>query len=317
YGSDEWNTIDLDFVIEDINIDKVVLFEIGFDSGDQGTHGSVTIDDVVFGDYSVSANPYVNAAGTGLANSFDTEVDVTNDYMAVGHWDHEIDNESDTATITWVDGAMKIESKYDWDWAMAKFLVSPDLTETIDITNNVHATFKYKNLAPEGCVLVASFLNISDATGDELLYGGEIWLESEDLVYGSDEWNTIDLDFVIEDINIDKVVLFEIGFDSGDQGTHGSVTVDDVVFGDYVVSAEGFKKLTPSGINVFPNPAYDFVTISNAGLTFSVNIYNTIGQSIMSTRNQTQVDISSLTKGFYFVEIASDGIRETHKLLVK
>jgi len=95
------------------------------------------------------------------------------------------------------------------------------------------------------------------------------------------------------------------------------VTIDDVVFGDYVVSIEELEGIKPTGIKVFPNPAYDFVTISNAGLTFSVNIYNTIGQSVLSTRNQTQIDISSLQNGLYFIEVLNDSGREVHKILVK
>ena len=70
----------------------------------------------------------------------------------------------------------------------------------------------------------------------ELLYGGEVWLEGEDLVYGSDEWNTIDMDFAIEDVNIDKVALLEIGIDGIG---NGSVIIDDVVFGNEV--ADGVK----------------------------------------------------------------------------
>jgi uncharacterized protein YciU (UPF0263 family) len=312
YESDEWNTIDMDFAIEDVNIDKVALLEIGFDGIG---NGGVLIDDVVFGDYTVSSgNPYVNAAMTGLANSFDTEEDVMNDYVAVGWQFNEIGTEGDTATISWVDGAMKIEAKYDWDYAMAKFLISTDLMETIDISNNIHINFKYKNLAPADIALVASFRN---NTGDgELLYGGEIWLEGADLVYESDEWNTIDMDFALEDVNIDKVALLEIGFDGIG---NGSVLIDDVVFGDIVVSAaaEEIETSRHSGIQVYPNPANNYLRISNAGQVFDVSIFNTIGQHVLSVQNQEQIDISALDSGLYFIQVNSKGTRETHKVLVK
>jgi len=308
YGSDEWITIDMDFAIEDVNINKVALLEIGFDGIG---NGSVLIDDVVFGDYTVSSNPYVNAAMTGLANSFDTEDDVMNDYVAVGHGFNEIATEGDTATISWVDGAMKIEAKYDWDYAMAKFLISTDLMETIDISNNIHISFKYKNLTPADIALVASFRN---NTGDgELLYGGEIWLEGGDLTYGSDDWITIDMDFAIEDVNINKVALLEIGIDGIG---NGSVLIDDVVFGDIVVSTEKINTHN-SGIQVYPNPANNYIRIRNAGQEFTVSVFNTVGQHILSVKNQEQIDVSALESGLYFIQVNSKGTKETHKILVK
>ena len=308
YGSDEWNTIDMDFAIEDVNIDKVALLEIGIDGIG---NGSVIIDDVVFGDYTVSSNPYVNAAMTGLANNFDSESDVMNEFVGVGWQFNEIGTEGDTAVISWVDGAMKIEAKYDWDYAMAKFLISADLTETIDISNNIHITFDYKNLSPADIALVASFRN--DVGDGELLYGGEVWLEGEDLVYGSDEWNTIDMDFAIEDVNIDKVVLLEIGIDGIG---NGSVLIDNVAFGDIMVSTE--KISAPrSGIQVFPNPASDFLRIRNAGPTFDVMIFNAVGQRVLNVQNQEQIDISALDSGLYFIQVAGKGARGTFKVLVE
>ncbi len=191
----------------------------------------------------MAQNPYVNSAKTGLANSFDTEADVFNDYVGIGWQFNEIGTEGDTAMISWVDGAMKIEAKYDWDYAMAKFMISPDLMETIDISNKIHISFKYKMLAPADIALVASFRN---NTGDgELLYGGEVWLEGGDLTYGSDDWITIDMDFAIEDVNINKVALLEIGVDGIG---NGSVLIDDVVFGDYTVSANPYVNAARTGL---------------------------------------------------------------------
>jgi hypothetical protein len=262
----------------------------------------------------LAQNPYLNAERTGLANSFDTEDDVINDYMAVGHWFNGISSADDTSTISWLEeGAMKIEALVDWDYVMAKFLISPDLTETIDITNNVHISFKYKNLMPADIALVASFRNKTEATGDELLYGGEIWLEGEDVVYESSDWNTIDMDFAIEDVNIDKVVLLEIGVDGIG---FGSVIIDDVVFGDYTVTNINNNRLASSEIKVFPNPADDYIRIMNAGLAFEVNIYNTIGQNVMTVKNQNQIDVSSLQKGLYFVEVAHDGGMDIFKVMM-
>ena len=147
----------------------------------------------------------------------------------------------------------------------------------------------------------------------ELLYGGEIWLEGGDLTYGSDDWITIDMDFAIEDVNINKVALLEIGIDGIG---NGSVLIDDVVFGDIVVSTEKINTYN-SGIQVYPNPANNYIRIRNAGQEFTVSVFNTVGQHILSVKNQEQIDVSALESGLYFIQVNSKGTKETHKILVK
>jgi hypothetical protein len=260
----------------------------------------------------LAQNPYVNAAKTGLANSFDTEADVVNDYMSVGWWFAHMGGEGDTAKISWVDGAMKIEQKAegDWDYAMANFMISPDLMETIDISNKFHITFKYKNLSPAGVALVANFLT-NDGSG-ELSFGGDVWLEGEDVTYGSDEWITVDADFTLEgDPTI--VAVLQIGLD----GVGGaSVIIDDVVFGDIVVSMEEIEAYK-TGIQVYPNPANNFIRIKNAGREFDVTIFNAVGQQILYSRDLEQINISTLENGLYFVRVDSKTSIETFKVLVR
>jgi hypothetical protein len=95
------------------------------------------------------------------------------------------------------------------------------------------------------------------------------------------------------------------------------VIIDDVVFGDQTTSIEDQIGSSVSEFKVFPNPAYGFIRVEGTGMSNEVNIFNTIGQNVMHIRNRNQIDISSLSKGFYFVVVESKGVRETHKLLVK
>jgi hypothetical protein len=147
----------------------------------------------------------------------------------------------------------------------------------------------------------------------ELLYGGEIWLEGEDVIYGSDGWNTIDMDFTIEDVNVNKVVLLEIGFDGIG---NGSVLIDNVVFGDYDVTYV-IDAVPDAVFQVYPNPANDFLRIRNTGQVFDVTIFNVAGQQMMHVKNQEEINISALDKGLYFIQVASKGLRETYKVLVE
>ena len=256
----------------------------------------------------LAQNPYVNADMTGLANSFDTEDDVQNEYMYAGWRFAQIAGDGDTALITWVDEAMKVEAKYNWDYALANFLISPDGMETIDISENIHCTFKYKNLTQD-VALVANFL-INE--GGELVFGGDIWLEGGDVTYGSNEWVTVDQDFTIENPLVNQTAVLQIGIDGIE---NASVVIDDVVFGNYTMSTNDIYA-DPFAVKVYPNPASDYIEIGNVVHAFDVNIFNIVGQKILQAQDQKRIDISSLEKGLYFVEVSTENKTQTRKILV-
>lgn len=72
-----------------------------------------------------------------------------------------------------------------------------------------------------------------------------------------------------------------------------------------------------TAINIFPNPVSDIVTIEIPSSTIlqKVSLYNTIGQKSFEA-NQNSINISSLSKGVYVIELqTSEGI--FHKKLIK
>lgn len=79
------------------------------------------------------------------------------------------------------------------------------------------------------------------------------------------------------------------------------------------------------GVNLYPNPATDFVHIqlnnnkaSDMDVTvFDMNGRRVITQSFRNTNTQETLDISRLNSGIYFVKINSDGQMATKKLIVK
>ena len=79
-----------------------------------------------------------------------------------------------------------------------------------------------------------------------------------------------------------------------------------------------------NGFRIYPNPANDKVTIETGGLQGGekiVTFYNANGQIVQTNKysepNQTEIDISNLSKGLYFVEIkAGNGFLKTAKLVV-
>lgn len=68
------------------------------------------------------------------------------------------------------------------------------------------------------------------------------------------------------------------------------------------------NQLTPGVVKtaIYPNPAHNFIAISNINKTGRVSITNAIGQTVYSSRNCSsceQVDISNLADGLYFVYV--------------
>ena len=72
-----------------------------------------------------------------------------------------------------------------------------------------------------------------------------------------------------------------------------------------------------TGFSVFPNPAQSSVTIllANSDSIDQAVIYNTLGQEVIRSTSTT-IDISSLSKGMYLVEVTTPLGRGIEKLLV-
>lgn len=73
-----------------------------------------------------------------------------------------------------------------------------------------------------------------------------------------------------------------------------------------------------TSVRIFPNPAHDFVTVTNGqGLTMDVRITGTTGQILIHTQvdGTATLDLSGLASGIYFVICTGDDILETVKLI--
>ncbi len=81
-----------------------------------------------------------------------------------------------------------------------------------------------------------------------------------------------------------------------------------------VLSSDRFVK---DNFNIYPNPATNvlYITLENNLLLEKVILYNHAGQ-IVKTANETPVDISSLAKGVYHVEVTTDKGKASRKVMV-
>ena len=72
----------------------------------------------------------------------------------------------------------------------------------------------------------------------------------------------------------------------------------------------GFEELTEAGISLYPNPAYDNLTIDGLVENSSIRIMNTVGQLVYNNkidRTKEVINISSFKNGVYIIQIDMNG----------
>ena len=85
-------------------------------------------------------------------------------------------------------------------------------------------------------------------------------------------------------------------------------------------SNAGIGELTSSGISIYPNPAHDNITIETSFTLSQVqlSISNLDGKQLITrqiTQPKTQIDISNLPNGVYFVRVTNDKTIVTGKII--
>lgn len=68
-------------------------------------------------------------------------------------------------------------------------------------------------------------------------------------------------------------------------------------------------------VNVYPNPAQDFINISGIE-NADVNIYNSQGKLVISSTSEKQINISNLTQGHYII-VAKNSLQQANQVFIK
>lgn len=66
----------------------------------------------------------------------------------------------------------------------------------------------------------------------------------------------------------------------------------------------GASNTVQTGVYVFPNPATNYVIISNLESAENWTLVNSLGNAI-TTGTETRIDVQSLDRGFYFLELST------------
>ena len=99
-----------------------------------------------------------------------------------------------------------------------------------------------------------------------------------------------------------------------DEGDSGKATVM------YYDAHAGIEELQSSQISIYPNPATDKITVELSGMTQGGNltIGDIEGQQLLTRQiaePKTQIDISNLPSGIYFVRITNEMTAEVGKFV--
>jgi len=91
------------------------------------------------------------------------------------------------------------------------------------------------------------------------------------------------------------------------------------------VQALGNQQFSAGNLIIYPNPSNGLVYINTQNTTENlkeINLYDVLGKTILSSKNlssrQSTIDVSSLAKGIYMIEITTENnYKQTKKLVVK
>lgn len=107
-------------------------------------------------------------------------------------------------------------------------------------------------------------------------------------------------------------------FRQGSSNLTPFVTVDELRIAT-TTSQLGVQENNISGLNIYPNPANDFLHITSAANAVkTVAIYDIVGKQVLNTTTSNEViNVSNLNAGTYMVKITEEGKTATRKLVIK
>ena len=122
----------------------------------------------------------------------------------------------------------------------------------------------------------------------------------------------MEVDLSVLTINVSNIT--QILYDpTSESNTH---YVDNFYF--YKSPTAGLEDISANSVKMYPNPANGVVYFStSANDALTVSVFDLLGKQVMDAQNvQSQLNISSLNPGMYFVNMTQGSNVSTKKLLV-
>ena len=103
------------------------------------------------------------------------------------------------------------------------------------------------------------------------------------------------------------------GKDKGWMNGDTEVRVDNLVLANTGATAS-VNDLFATDLSVYPNPTNSIVNVSSKYDITKIEVFNLLGKNVLSS-NQTQVNISNLSKGIYLFKVKSDDLVAMKKII--
>ena len=275
---------------------KLIFFHWGGSDPSSPTPDTLYIDNITYEDGNVLSAPVAPAGAiTNLTIDFETASGFEADS---GSTTFSEANGYGTASLTNNDWWSNIQKTFD---------------NPFDFSNGDKG-FSMKVKGPRNSSIT---LKIEDSTN-----GGNNHEWRNDAVEEYDtpgQWKTILFDAeCFSSVDKNKIVIFfDIQTNKPDDESQDTFNVDDITFGTYSsLSTNDLKEFTD--INLYPNPATDFVNINSADTIDSYLIHDLTGRVVESSNpnsNNFRIDVTSLNKGVYLVKLSSGDKTSSIKLI--
>ncbi len=143
---------------------------------------------------------------------------------------------------------------------------------------------------------------------------GKRW-HTERSLLSETAYTTVSFEFEVADE--DDGERFHVFFQLQPDADGSPLYIDNVSITAGVLSTPKFEAFN---FSYAPNPATDVVNLSAANSINDVEFINLIGQKVLSVTvnaKQKEVNVSSLEKGVYFMNVTIDGTKGTYKIIKK
>ena len=132
-------------------------------------------------------------------------------------------------------------------------------------------------------------------------------------------WQKLTFDFTADlSVTHNKVVIFvDFATAPSANAADDTIMIDNLVFD--VFSSLSAKSFSTSSVKMYPNPAQGVVNFSSASSdALTVSVFDVLGKQVLQAKTvQSQLNISSLNPGMYFVKMTQGSNSSTKKLVVK
>jgi hypothetical protein len=140
-------------------------------------------------------------------------------------------------------------------------------------------------------------------------------LEELSLVIGTNYNQLLDVNLLNNPtlfcVDVDDSIFSDVNWVQKDIQTKYSEDCSGTVFTTSINNED-----QPLNLSVYPNPATDFITISNMLDAGIITLFNSTGKLVFRT-TQSEIDISSLEKGIYFIIIENEVNSVKRKLIIQ